>query len=195
MRSWTSRRDHDSRSSARKLWTPGVAWAAITSPTTSRSASVRRFPTPKKSSAAAAAPSPRWSRGRDEEGECGGEKPRVMARGFCRIILRPEPRRFSPAVGRDPRPGTRILNSGIVLTGGGAMLEGRGDRRTDLRPADSTRSPVGIGGWPITWRPAFATCRSGDVCARTRPRAVARRRRRSLRARGRRLRGLFREFL
>ena len=55
----------------------------------------------------------------------GGRKSRVMARRICPRSCSRAPRKLSPAVGWDPTGRLeKSLNSGIVLTGGGAMLEG-----------------------------------------------------------------------
>ena len=122
-----------------------------------------------------------------EVASVGGRKPRVMARRILSEILQPRAEEIFHLLWDEIRRAgyEKSLNSGIVLTGGGAMLEGvaeiaeqifdlpirRGIAGGDRR-AGRSRGEPGI----------RDRGRSGDVCApEPGRRAVARRRRRGLR--------------
>ena len=81
-----------------------------------------------------------------EVASVGGRKPRVMARRILSEILQPRAEEIFHLLWDEIRRAgfEKSLNSGIVLTGGGAMLEGRrGSRRADFRPAGPARQPRG----------------------------------------------------
>ena len=77
-----------------------------------------------------------------EVASVGGRKPRVMARRILSEILQPRAEEIFHLLWDEIRRAgfEKSLNSGIVLTGGGAMLEGMAEiARTDLRSADPAR--------------------------------------------------------
>ena len=73
-----------------------------------------------------------------EVASVGGRKPRLMARRVLSEILQPRAEEIFHQVWDEIRRAghEKSLNSGIVLTGGGAILEGHArDRGADLRSA------------------------------------------------------------
>ena len=89
-----------------------------------------------------------------EVASVGGRRPRVMARRILSDILQPRAEElFHLAWDEISKAGyEKSLNSGLVLTGGGAVLDGHvRDRRADLRPADAPRAcPPASAASPIT---------------------------------------------
>ena len=137
--------------------------AAITSPTTSPSACARRFRTPRRSSAD---PGARCRRMVDEDetmevASVGGRKPRVMSRRILSEILQPRAEEIFHLLWDEIRRAgfEKSLNSGIVLTGGGAMLEGMGEIAEQIFDLPIRRgAPAGLGGLADhVNNPAFAT--------------------------------------
>ena len=104
------------------------ASAAITSPTTSRSACARRFPRRRRSSGGRLRAVGDGRRGRDDRSRQRRRPPpaRDGATHPLATSCSRAPRRSSTWSGtRSPRPATRSRSTpGLVLTGGGAMLEG-----------------------------------------------------------------------
>ena len=122
-----------------------------------------RFPTRKRSSAAAAA---RLSAMVDEDetmevASVGGRKPRVMARRILSEILQPRAEEIFHLLWDEIRRAgfEKSLNSGIVLTGGGAMLEGMAEIGEQIFDLPIRRGcPSGVGGLSDhVASPAFAT--------------------------------------
>ena len=77
-----------------------------------------------------------------EVASVGGRRPRVMARRILSDILQPRAEEMFHLVWDEiSKAGyEKSLNSGLVLTGGGAVLDGHvGDCRADLRSADPAR--------------------------------------------------------
>ena len=77
-----------------------------------------------------------------EVASVGGRKSRVMARRILSEILQPRAEEIFHLLWDEIRKAgfEKSLNSGIVLTGGGALLEGMSEiGRTDIRPADPPR--------------------------------------------------------
>src|SRR4030088_3768003 len=80
---------------------------------------------------------------------CGGRKPRVMARRILSEILQPRAEEIFHLVWDDIRRAghEKTLNSGIVLTGGGAILDGMPEIAEQIFDLPIRRGcPVGVGG-------------------------------------------------
>jgi cell division protein FtsA len=136
-----------------------------------------------------------------EVASVGGRKPRVMARRILSEILQPRAEEIFHLVWDEIRRAgyEKSLNSGIVLTGGGAILDGMPEIAEQIFDLPIRRGcPVGVGGLADHVNsPTFATgvglvlygCRNavGDL-GRAPVGAGA-----FVRAAGR-LRGLFKEF-
>src|SRR5512132_192048 len=134
-----------------------------------------------------------------EVASVGGRKPRLMARRILSEILQPRAEEIFHLVWDEIRRAgyEKSLNSGIVLTGGGAILEGLPEIAEQIFDLPIRRGcPVGVGGLSDhVNRPTFATGvglvlyghrNSGESRAPVGAGAL-------VRAAGR-LRGLFREF-
>ena len=131
----------------------------------------------------------------------GGRKPRVMARRILSEILQPRAEEIFHLLWDEIRRAgfEKSLNSGIVLTGGGAMLEGMAEIGEQIFDLPIRRGcPGGIGGLSDhVASPAFATA-VGVVMYAHRNQAGEPARAVGAGAFGRvagRLRGLFKEFL
>jgi cell division protein FtsA len=136
-----------------------------------------------------------------EVASVGGRKPRVMARRILSEILQPRAEEIFHLLWDEIRRAgyEKSLNSGIVLTGGGAMLEGVAEIAEQIFDLPIRRgSPAGVGGLADhVASPAFATA-VGVVMYAHRNQAGEPARSVGAGAFGRvagRLRGLFREFL
>ena len=84
-----------------------------------------------------------------EVASVGGRKPRVMARRILSEILQPRAEEIFHLLWDEIRKAgfDKSLNSGIVLTGGGAMLEGMGEIAEQIFDLPVRRgSPAGAGG-------------------------------------------------
>ena len=84
-----------------------------------------------------------------EVASVGGRKPRVMARRILSEILQPRAEEIFHLVWDEIRRAgyEKSLNSGIVLTGGGAILEGMPEIAEQIFDLPIRRgSPVGVGG-------------------------------------------------
>src|SRR6187401_2627690 len=96
-----------------------------------------------------------------EVASVGGRKPRVMARRILSEILQPRAEEIFHLVWDEIRKAgfEKSLNSGIVLTGGGAMLEGVAEIAEQIFDLPIRRgSPAGVGGLADhVASPAFAT--------------------------------------
>jgi cell division protein FtsA len=130
----------------------------------------------------------------------GGRRPRVMARRILSEILQPRAEEIFHLVWDEIRRAghEKSLNSGIVLTGGGAILEGMPEIAEQIFDLPIRRgAPVGVGGLADhVGSPAFATA-VGLVLYGQRNRAAEPVRSTGIGAFGRvagRLKGLFREF-
>jgi cell division protein FtsA len=130
----------------------------------------------------------------------GGRRPRVMARRILSEILQPRAEEIFHLVWDEIRRAghEKSLNSGIVLTGGGAILEGMPEIAEQIFDLPIRRgAPVGVGGLADhVGSPAFATA-VGLVLYGQRNRAGEPVRSTGIGAFGRvagRLKGLFREF-
>lgn len=130
----------------------------------------------------------------------GGRRPRVMARRILSEILQPRAEEIFHLVWDEIRRAgyEKSLNSGIVLTGGGAILEGMPEIAEQIFDLPIRRgAPAGVGGLADhVGSPAFATA-VGLVLYGQRNRAVEPVRTTGVGAFGRvagRLKGLFREF-
>jgi cell division protein FtsA len=130
----------------------------------------------------------------------GGRRPRVMARRILSEILQPRAEEIFHLVWDEIRRAgyEKSLNSGIVLTGGGAILEGMPEIAEQIFDLPIRRgAPAGVGGLADhVGSPAFATA-VGLVVYGQRHRPVEAVRSTGLGAFGRaavRLKGLFREF-
>jgi cell division protein FtsA len=124
--------------------------------------------TRERSSASAAGASP----GMVDEDETmevasvGGRKPRVMARRILSEILQPRAEEIFHLVWDEIRRAgyEKSLNSGIVLTGGGAILDGMPEIAEQIFDLPIRRGcPPASAAWPITStarrsRPASAWC-------------------------------------
>ena len=135
-----------------------------------------------------------------EVASVGGRKPRVMARRILSEILQPRAEEIFHLVWDEIRRAgyEKSLNSGIVLTGGGAILEGMPEIAEQIFDLPIRRgAPTGIGGLADhVGSPAFATA-VGLVLYGRRHRVVEAVRTTGVGAFGRvagRLKGLFREF-
>ena len=100
----------------------------------------------------------------------GGRKPRVMARRILSEILQPRAEEIFHLLWDEIRRAgyEKSLNSGIVLTGGGAMLEGMAEIAEQIFDLPIRRgAPAGVGGLADHVNsPAFATAgRAGAVRA------------------------------
>jgi cell division protein FtsA len=136
-----------------------------------------------------------------EVASVGGRKPRVMARRILSEILQPRAEEIFHLLWDEIRRAgfEKSLNSGIVLTGGGAMLEGMAEIAEQIFDLPIRRgSPTGIGGLADhVASPAFATS-VGVVMYAHRNQAGEPARTVGAGTFGRvagRLRGLFKEFL
>jgi cell division protein FtsA len=130
----------------------------------------------------------------------GGRRSRVMARRILSEILQPRAEEIFHLVWDEIRRAgyEKSLNSGIVLTGGGAILEGMPEIAEQIFDLPIRRgAPTGIGGLADhVGSPAFATA-VGLVLYGQRHRVVEAVRTTGVGAFGRvagRLKGLFREF-
>ena len=130
----------------------------------------------------------------------GGRRPRVMARRILSEILQPRAEEIFHLVWDEIRRAgyEKSLNSGIVLTGGGAILEGMPEIAEQIFDLPIRRgAPTGIGGLADhVSSPAFATA-VGLVVYGQQHRVVEAVRTTNAGAFGRwsgRLKGLFREF-
>ena len=130
----------------------------------------------------------------------GGRRSRVMARRILSEILQPRAEEIFHLVWDEIRRAgyEKSLNSGIVLTGGGAILEGMPEIAEQIFDLPIRRgAPTGIGGLADhVGSPAFATA-VGLVLYGQRNRVVEAVRSTGVGAFGRvagRLKGLFREF-
>jgi cell division protein FtsA len=130
----------------------------------------------------------------------GGRRSRVMSRRILSEILQPRAEEIFHLVWDEIRRAgyEKSLNSGIVLTGGGAILEGMPEIAEQIFDLPIRRgSPTGIGGLADhVGSPAFATA-VGLVLYGQRHRVVETARTTGAGAFGRvagRLKGLFREF-
>ena len=135
-----------------------------------------------------------------EVASVGGRKPRIMPRRVLSEILQPRAEEIFHLLWDEIRRAgyERSLNSGIVLTGGGAILDGLPEIAEQIFDLPIRRGcPVGVGGLADHVNsPSFATPVGLVMCAHrnhvtngTRPPGVG--------ALGRlagRLRGLFKEF-
>src|SRR6187401_217012 len=96
-----------------------------------------------------------------EVASVGGRKPRVMARRILSEILQPRAEEIFHLLWDEIRKAgfEKSLNSGIVLTGGGAMLEGVAEIAEQIFDLPIRRgSPAGVGGLADhVASPAFAT--------------------------------------
>jgi len=135
-----------------------------------------------------------------EVASVGGRKPRVMARRILSEILQPRAEEIFHLVWDEIRRAgyEKSLNSGIVLTGGGAILEGMPEIAEQIFDLPIRRgAPTGVGGLADHVNsPAFATP-VGLVAYGQRNHIVEATRTAGVGAFGRvagRLRGLFREF-
>ena len=121
----------------------------------------------------------------------GGRKSRVMARRILSEILQPRAEEIFHLLWDEIRKAgfEKSLNSGIVLTGGGAMLEGMAEIAEQIFDLPIRRGvPAGVGGLADhVNNPAFATAVGpGDVRAqKSCRRSRAARRSRRVRTRGR----------
>ena len=104
-----------------------------------------------------------------EVASVGGRKPRVMARRILSEILQPRAEEIFHLLWDEIRKAgfEKSLNSGIVLTGGGAMLEGVAEIAEQIFDLPIRRgSPAGVGGLADhVASPAFATAVGVDVRA------------------------------
>ena len=105
-----------------------------------------------------------------EVASVGGRKPRVMARRMLSEILQPRAEEIFHLLWDEIRRAgyEKSLNSGIVLTGGGAMLEGMpeiAEQIFDL-PVRRARRRASAG-WPTTSTARRSRRRSGWCCTRT----------------------------
>jgi cell division protein FtsA len=130
----------------------------------------------------------------------GGRRPRVMARRILSEILQPRAEEIFHLVWDEIRRAgyEKSLNSGIVLTGGGAILEGMPEIAEQIFDLPIRRGvPTGVGGLADhVGSPAFATA-VGLVVYGQQHRVVEAVRTTNASAFGRwsgRLKGLFREF-
>ena len=96
-----------------------------------------------------------------EVASVGGRKPRVMARRILSEILQPRAEEIFHLLWDEIRRAgyEKSLNSGIVLTGGGAMLEGMAEIAEQIFDLPIRRgAPAGVGGLADHVNsPAFAT--------------------------------------
>jgi cell division protein FtsA len=136
-----------------------------------------------------------------EVASVGGRKPRVMSRRILADILQPRAEEILHLLWDEIRRAgfEKSLHSGIVLTGGGAMLEGMAEIAEQIFDLPIRRgSPSGLGGLADhVNNPAFATA-VGLVMYAHRTRQAEPERSGGLAAVGRvagRLRNLFKEFL
>jgi cell division protein FtsA len=134
-----------------------------------------------------------------EVASVGGRKPRLMARRILSEILQPRAEEVFHQVWDEIRRAgyERSLNSGIVLTGGGAILEGLPEIAEQIFDLPIRRGvPVGIGGLADHVNsPAFATPVGLVLYAhRNRPPDAARQGVGALGRMAGRLRGIFKDF-
>jgi cell division protein FtsA len=136
-----------------------------------------------------------------EVASVGGRKPRVMARRILSEVLQPRAEEIFHLLWDEIRRAgfEKSLNSGIVLTGGGAMLEGMAEIAEQIFDLPIRRGcPAGVGGLSDhVASPAFATA-VGVVMYAHRNQLAEPARPVGAGALGRvagRLRGLFKEFL
>ena len=134
-----------------------------------------------------------------EVASVGGRKPRLMARRILSEILQPRAEEVFHQVWDEIRRAgyERSLNSGIVLTGGGAILEGLPEIAEQIFDLPIRRGvPVGIGGLADHVNsPAFATPVGLVLYAhRNRPPDLARHGVGALGRMAGRLRGIFKDF-
>jgi cell division protein FtsA len=96
-----------------------------------------------------------------EVASVGGRKPRLMARRVLSEILQPRAEEIFHLVWDEIRRGgyEKALNSGIVLTGGGSILEGMPEIAEQIFDLPIRRgAPIGIGGLSDhVSSPVFAT--------------------------------------
>ena len=103
-----------------------------------------------------------------EVASVGGRKPRLMARRILSEILQPRAEEIFHLVWDEIRRAgyEKSLNSGIVLTGGGAILEGMPEIAEQIFDLPIRR------GAPIGRRRARGPHQQSDVCDAGRPRAL-----------------------
>ena len=117
-----------------------------------------------------------------EVASVGGRKPRLMARRILSEILQPRAEEIFHLVWDEIRRAgyEKSLNSGIVLTGGGSILEGMPEIAEQIFDLPIRRgTPIGVGGLAdhVEQSGVRDTGRSRAVCApQPRAGAVARRR-------------------
>jgi cell division protein FtsA len=133
-----------------------------------------------------------------EVASVGGRKPRLLARRILSEILQPRAEEIFHLVWDEIRRAgyEKSLNSGIVLTGGGAILEGMPEIAEQIFDLPIRRgSPIGVGGLADhVSSPVFATPVGLVLYAHRNRVPVERRSSNALvRMRGA-LRGIFREF-
>jgi cell division protein FtsA len=134
-----------------------------------------------------------------EVASVGGRKPRLMARRILSEILQPRAEEVFHQVWDEIRRAgyEKSLNSGIVLTGGGAILEGLPEIAEQIFDLPIRRgAPVGVGGLADhVSSPAFATPVGLVLYAhRNRPPDSARSGAGALSRMAGRLRGIFKDF-
>ncbi len=121
-----------------------------------------------------------------EVASVGGRQPRVMARRILSEILQPRAEEMFHLVWDEiSKAGyEKSLNSGIVLTGGGAVLDGMSEIAEQIFDLPMRRGvPAGVGGLADhVSNPAFATARRAWCCTPHRHRQHDDRRRRWRRA-------------
>ena len=134
-----------------------------------------------------------------EVASVGGRKPRLMARRILSEILQPRAEEIFHLVWDEIRRAgyEKSLNSGIVLTGGGAILEGMpeiAEQIFDLPIRRGTPDRRGRSGRSHQQSGVRHARGLGLYAHRNRAPDPARGRRRCVQPRGRRLRGIFKEF-
>lgn len=135
-----------------------------------------------------------------EVASVGGRQPRVMSRRILSEVLQPRAEEIFHQLWDEVRRAgyERSLNSGIVLTGGGSILDGMPEIADQIFDMPMRRGcPVGVGGLTdYVNNPAFATA-VGSVMYARRSQLLDQNRPDAVGAFGRvagRLRGMFKEF-
>jgi cell division ATPase FtsA len=135
-----------------------------------------------------------------EVASVGGRKPRVMARRILSEILQPRAEEIFHLLWDEIRRAgyEKSLNSGIVLTGGGAMLEGMAEIAEQIFDLPIRRgAPEGVGGLAdhVAARPSPRPSACAMYAHRNRHGRAGAGRRRRVRPDGRTARGtLFKDF-